>query len=87
MYSILIADEALEEIARLDKKTAGRVMMEISWLAENAGEITPRGLRGSLSAFAKLRVGDYRLIYELNHTEEKLNVHYFGHRRDVYKGT
>ncbi len=64
MYSILIADEALEEIARLDKKTAGRVMMEISWLAENAVEITPRGLRGSLSAFAKLRVGDYRLIYE-----------------------
>ena len=33
----------------------------------------------------KLRVGDYRVLYEFDVTQERLYLHYVGHRRDIYK--
>ncbi|NOT48421.1 MAG: type II toxin-antitoxin system RelE/ParE family toxin [Acidobacteria bacterium] len=75
----------MDEISRLDKRTAKQVMAKISWLAENANQISPLGLRGNLAGFSKLRIGDYRLIYELNHDDNLVNVHFFGHRSEIYK--
>jgi mRNA interferase RelE/StbE len=33
----------------------------------------------------KLRVGDYRVVYELIHEEQVVMVHAIGHRREVYR--
>lgn len=33
----------------------------------------------------KLRVGDYRVLYEFDAAAGKLMLHYVGHRRDIYK--
>jgi mRNA interferase RelE/StbE len=33
----------------------------------------------------KLRVGDYRVLYEFDAAAGKLILHYVGHRRDIYK--
>ena len=35
----------------------------------------------------KLRVGDYRVLYESELTEGRLYLHYVGHRREIYKRT
>lgn len=40
-------------------------------------------LRRSLSGFRKLRVGDYRVIYQVQ--EQTVIILKIGHRRDVYK--
>ncbi|MDA8245110.1 MAG: type II toxin-antitoxin system RelE/ParE family toxin [Elusimicrobia bacterium] len=40
-------------------------------------------LRRSLSGFRKLRVGDYRVIYEVQ--GQAVVILKIGHRRDVYK--
>ncbi|MGI8555398.1 MAG: type II toxin-antitoxin system RelE family toxin [Pyrinomonadaceae bacterium] len=34
---------------------------------------------------AKLRAGDYRIIYETIHAEEIIVIHFIGHRSKVYK--
>lgn len=85
MYTICIADDALSEIQRLNKLTAKRIMSKISWLAQNADTIKPLGLHGDLAGFSKLRIGDFRVIYELNPERNLLNVHIVGHRSEVYK--
>lgn len=33
----------------------------------------------------KLRVGDYRVLYEFDATQGRIYLHYVGHRRDIYK--
>ena len=33
----------------------------------------------------KLRVGDYRVIYEFDPSQGRIYLHYVGHRREIYK--
>ncbi len=34
----------------------------------------------------RLRIGDYRVIYEVDTSEKRVMVHYVRHRREVYRG-
>ena len=45
-----------------------------------------RPLRRCLAGFFKLRVGDYRIIYEVNPKEKIIIIQRIAHRQDVYKG-
>ena len=85
MYRVLIKEDAVLDIERLDKSMSRRITKKISWLAENALSIKPDGLHGKLSRFSKLRYGDYRIIYEIIHTKKLVIIHLVGHRSDVYK--
>ncbi len=85
MYKIRIVKEAIHDLERLDKTVARRIARKIHWLAENAETIQPQGLRNRLAGLAKIREGDYRIIYEIVHPEETLVIHFVGHRREVYK--
>lgn len=38
-----------------------------------------------LAGFYKLRVGDYRVIYEILHEEQMIVIHEVGHRREIYR--
>jgi mRNA interferase RelE/StbE len=33
----------------------------------------------------KLRIGDYRVLYEFDVNQGRIFLHYVGHRRDIYK--
>jgi len=33
----------------------------------------------------KLRIGDYRVLYEFNVAQGRIYLHYVGHRRDIYQ--
>lgn len=85
MFKIRFVDDAVEDIQKLDKSIVRRIIRKIEWLAENAETIQPLGLRGDLSGFAKLREGDYRIIYELLYEDKIVVVHFVGHRSEVYK--
>ena len=85
MYKIRVVKEAIRDIERLDKDVARRIAKKINWLAENAEIIQPQGLRSKLAGLAKIREGDYRIIYELVYAEETLVIHFVGHRSEVYK--
>ena len=34
----------------------------------------------------RIRVGDYRVIYGVDHNLKLIVIHYIRHRRDVYRG-
>ncbi|WP_233467234.1 type II toxin-antitoxin system RelE family toxin [Dolichospermum flos-aquae] len=46
--------------------------------------MTPLSLTGQWSGFYKLRVGDYRVIYELDIEEQLIIIIRIGHRREIY---
>jgi mRNA interferase RelE/StbE len=85
MYKIRILKEAANNLKNLDKTIVKRILRKLNWLSENAETIKPKGLREKLSAFAKLREGDYRIIYQILHDEKTIVVRFIGHRREIYK--
>lgn len=85
MYQICIQDSAAGELAQLDKQIARRVVKRIRWLAANVEAIKPDALSGDLAGLYKLRVGDYRVVYEVLHAEQVIVVHLIGHRREIYR--
>jgi mRNA interferase RelE/StbE len=84
MYQIRILDAAARDLARLDPAVARRIVHRIRWFAENLDDIKPEVLEGDLAGFFKLRVGDYRIVYEILHSEQMIVIHLVGHRREIY---
>ena len=85
MYEVKILYEAEKSLKHLDKPIVKRIVSRINWLAENLDSITPQTLSANLSSFYKLRVGDYRIIYEILEEESTIVIHLIGHRKDIYK--
>lgn len=85
MYQIRVLDSAAHELAQLDQKIARRLVKRIRWLAANIEAIKPDPLSGDLAGLYKLRVGDYRVAYEILHSEQMIVVHLIGHRREIYR--
>lgn len=84
-YSVEYEPEAISDLEKLTQATRERIIAKINWLAENFDQITPQPLTADLSGFFKLRVGDYRVIYEFNWEERLIFIDRIGHRREVYK--
>ena len=85
MYQIRVLEEASRELARLDKPVGRRIAERINWLAANLDSIRPEALTGDLIGLYKLRVGDYRVIYEVIRNEKTIVIHAVGHRREIYR--
>lgn len=77
--SVKIKRSAQKELIRITKSDRERIVAAIDQLAENpfAGSI----LKGSLRGIYRLRVGDYRVLYELGEDVLILRV---AHRREAY---
>lgn len=85
MYRIRILDAATRDLARLDKPAGRRIVERINWLATNLDSLRLEALTGDLSGLYKLRVGDYRVLYEIPEDEQTIVIHQIGHRREVYR--
>ena len=85
MHDLRILDAAEDDLRRLDRSVARRIISRIQWLAEHFDNLKPEPLTGTLSGFFKLRAGDYRIIYKVRKDENLIVVHRIGHRREVYK--
>ena len=85
MYSVEFSPPALDDITRLDKPIAARVLKKIQWLAENFQAIIPLPLKGKYRGVYKLIVGDWRVLYTAETDKKSLTIHLVGHRSEIYK--
>jgi mRNA interferase RelE/StbE len=84
-YTLELIDDAQEDLDRLDKAVAARIVERLQWLAANAENLSHVALKGKWSGLFRLRIGDYRAIYDLDHGNRLVIVVVIGHRRDVYE--
>lgn len=84
-YDIRILEAAARDLAHLEKPIGRRIGQRIHWLATNLESICLEALTGDLAGLYKLRVGDYRIIYEVLWDERTLLIHAVGHRREIYR--
>ena len=77
---------AIKELEKLDKPVEKRILKFLRDRVANLED--PRQIGGSLqgtrSGLWKYRVGDYRVIYSLEHDRLMVLVLQVGHRREVY---
>jgi len=83
-YSVEYEPEAFADLERLTQAARERVINKITWLGENFDQIAPQALTADLSGFFKLRVGDYRVIYEFSRDDKVIFIDRIRHRREVY---
>ena len=84
-YGIVFMPQATDDLRRLDKPIAQRIIYKLKWLSQNFSDLVPKALAGELSGFYRLRVGNYRVIYTAKREERLLMVHLIGHRQDIYR--
>ena len=71
-FRVRLLDAAARDLARLDRPEARRIVQRINRLASNFGSVKPEALSGDLAGFYTLRVGDFRVIYEMLDAEQVL---------------
>jgi len=84
-FQVILTLEAQADIKRLDPALQTRLLDKLEWIGQNAELLHHRALRGKeWSGCFKYRVGDYRIIYQIDRPAEKLVILKVGHRREVY---
>lgn len=82
-YTVLIRRRAQRELEDLPLDVYPRIVEAIRLLAVDP---RPRGcskLRGQPAW--RIRIGSYRVIYEIDDSQKEVTVRHVGHRRDVYR--
>ena len=69
----------------MDKPIARRIAERINWLAVNLDDTRPEPYKGDLAGLYKLRIGDYRVVYEILYDEKMIVIHQVGHRSEIYR--
>ncbi len=82
-YQISITRKAQKELANLPTKDYESVKTDVRDLANSP---RPRGCK-KLSGREgwRIKVGDYRVIYEIDDKEKIVTVLHIGHRREIYR--
>jgi mRNA interferase RelE/StbE len=83
-YRIAFLPEADRDFDKLTPVTRQRIAPRIASLAEDPRPHGVRKLIGSRSLY-RIRVGDYRVIFEINDQAQLVTVIGVGHRREVYE--
>jgi len=84
-YRVEFTDSAERELDRLHPTMRHRVRARLDALADQP---RPRGvvaLKGDLHGLWRLRVGDCRVVYEMDDRQETLTIAAIGHRGAVYR--
>lgn len=80
-----VTPEGEDDLDDLDKGLQKRVIEKFKWLIENFDKVTPLPLGGQWRGFFKLRVGDWRIIYEVDNKSQQVIVHMIDRRDKIYK--
>ena len=83
-YRVEITPSAQRELSKLPKNVQKRVDERIQALAENPRPPGSKKLEGE-DGFHRIRVGDYRIVYQIKDKLLLVLVIRIGHRREVYR--
>jgi mRNA interferase RelE/StbE len=83
-YTIKFRPAVEKNLRVLSQKELIRIKRKIDALSENLPDPAVTKMKGN-NKFHKIRVGDYRIIYEIHNDTLVILVVKIGHRKDIYK--
>ena len=83
-YDILFKKSAAKSLLKLDPKLARRLEPGIMALAANPRPHGSKKLVGITNAY-RIRIGDFRILFEIFDDIQVVNILTIAHRKDVYR--
>jgi mRNA interferase RelE/StbE len=83
-YRIEFTKSAAKTLVAIPRKDQKRIARKIESLAESPPTPAKTKMKGS-NPFHRVRVGDYRIIYEIQNEILLILILKIGHRKDVYR--
>jgi len=83
-YSVIINSNVAKQMQKIPSKTQEKIKLAIRNLANNPKPPNCKKLQGFDHTW-RVRVGDYRIIYEIYDNKVQVIVIKVKHRRDVYR--
>lgn len=82
-YRIEFTRRAARDLERLDRRARLRIVEAVAGLGIDPRPAGVKKLKGADNAW-RIRVGDYRVIYEIHDNSVLIVVFRVGHRRDIH---
>ena len=83
-YTYQFTSTARKQLKRLDKKTQRRIVGKLDYFCDENPLLFAKRLTDFRLGGYRLRIGDYRVIFDLDKKYEML-ILAVGHRREIYK--
>ena len=83
-YLIKLSKKSLKQLAKIPIKDQQRINIAITKLAKNPKPSNSKKLQ-SYGKTWRIRVGNYRILYEVYDNKLEIIVIRIGHRKNVYK--
>lgn len=84
MYEVFLEHAAERDLKRLSAEDYHRIIPHLKALAHDSRPPDCRKLSGSKSDW-RIRVGDYRVVYEIDDKARAVRIMRVRHRREVYR--
>ena len=83
-YEVRLERRVVKEVASFEPKVRRQIGETLERLRSNARPHDSRSLRGVKATF-RIDVGEYRILYEIDHGARLVTVWKVAHRKDVYR--
>ena len=83
-YRIEVKQSAARDIKKIPKIYIKKITSSVTELERNPFPGSCKKIKSSESMY-RIRIGDYRVIYEVITNEKLVIIHYIRHRKDVYR--
>ena len=84
MFEVVLERSAEKDLRKLSDKVHERIIESISTLADNPRPPGVKKLAGTANDW-RIRVGDYRVLYEIAEAVRIVRIFRVRHRKDVYQ--
>lgn len=84
MYEIYLESTTEKDLKRLPSEQIQIIVHKIKSLSKNPSPSGAKKIKGTTN-FWRIRIGRYRVVYEVLQQSERINIYKIKHRKDVYK--
>ncbi len=84
MHKVYVEKSAQKDLKKIPLEELQKILEEIKKLSLNPRPAGCRKLTGSKNDW-RIRIGNYRVVYEINDREKSIKVMIVRHRRNVYQ--
>jgi len=84
-YDLIWHEKIKSDLASLTKDDASRIITRVKTLLVQDPGVLGKPLKGVFKGFFRYRVGNFRVIFAIDHAEHRVIVFHIRHRKDAYR--
>ncbi len=85
-YRIVYRPAVLDDLAKIEKAVAQRLLEKTKWLASNAENVRHEPISPDLPGLSKYAVGEWRIFYSIDRHDHLLDVHMIANQKELGTG-